>query len=67
MERTLWTLIAVLVEKNPADTRLCHWRFLCLKHLIRISDEEGIALRIYRMRVTYVNVLQVRNIEKCSL
>lgn len=60
MERTLWTLIALLIDKDPDDNRVRHLRYLWLKQLIQISEEGGIALKVYRMRVTYVNVLQVR-------
>lgn len=37
-----------------------HLRLLWLKQLIAISEEEGVAIRLFRIRVTYVNIIQVR-------
>lgn len=59
-ERYFWTLIAVLSERSAYNKRVRHLRLLWLKQLIAISDEGGILLKIYGMRVTYVNALQVR-------
>lgn len=59
-ERTLWTLIAVQMEENSSDERARHLKSLWLKLLTGISKAGGIALEVFGMRVTYVNVLQVR-------
>lgn len=62
LERSFWYAIAVLGEKDPQDHWTRHMRLLLLRQLKAISDEEGIALKICRIRVTYINVLQVSDL-----
>lgn len=52
--------MAALTEGNLNDQRTLHLKSLWLKQLIVITNEEGVALKMYGMRVTHVNVLQVR-------
>lgn len=58
-EKTFWSLMAALSERNPEDKRTLHLRLLWLKQLIVVTNEEGVALEMYGMRATHVNVLQV--------
>lgn len=51
--------MANLSDIDPPDKRIDHMKLLCLKQLQVISDAGGIGLRIFHIRVTHVNVLQV--------
>lgn len=58
-ERSLLNLLGLLAEVSPTDHRLGHLRLIWLKQMRMVSNEGGIVLRIFHLRVTYVNVLQV--------
>lgn len=60
IERTLWSLLALLAERNSNNRRLDHVRYIWKKQMRMLSIDGGIALKPLHLRVTYANVLQVR-------
>lgn len=57
IERSLWNLNALM--SGSRDRRIEHLRFLWTRQLQTVSNEGGVALRQFNLRVTYVNALQV--------
>lgn len=58
-ERSLLNLLGLLAKHSADDQRIGHLRAIWLKQMRMVSNEGGIVLRIFYIRVTYVNVLQV--------
>lgn len=57
IERSLWAMIAMI--SNSEDDRLEHLRLLWLKQMSILSNDDGIVLRTFNYRVTYVYLLKV--------
>lgn len=53
----IWSLIAHMAHSR--DVRMRHLRELWLRQISMLDGEGGVALTAFRIRVTYVNIIQV--------
>lgn len=56
----MWSVIAQLVSSGEDNLRAQHTRLLWTKQIAMLDLEgDGIALKAYKIRITYVNLIQV--------
>lgn len=53
----LWSLIAQLTKSD--DLRVKHLRSLWIRQVRILDSEGGLALTAFKIRITYVNIIQV--------